>query len=83
MNIAGNRIPRSRVLVAACGCELAALALMSWQFFDPRPAQVIVAMSFGQILGTASFLAFLHVVWRDLRAARRAAREAVDRDTAE
>jgi hypothetical protein len=83
MNIAGRVVPRSRVLVVACACELAALALMSWQLFDPRPAQVIVAMSVGQILGTASFLAFLHVVWRDLRAARRAAREAVDRSTAE
>ena len=83
MNIAGKSVPRPRVLVAACACELAALALMSWQLFDPRPAQVIVAMSVGQVLGTASFLAFGWVVWRDLRAARRAAREVIDRDTAE
>ncbi len=64
-----------RLLVAACVCALAALALMVWQIFDPRPLQVIVAMSVGQVLGTASFVAFLSMVWRDLRRAR--AREAV------
>jgi hypothetical protein len=44
-----------------------ALALMSWQIFDPRPLQVIVAMSLGQLLGTSSFLSFIYVVAQDLR----------------
>jgi hypothetical protein len=52
---------------------------MSWQLFEPGPLQVIVAMSVGQVLGTASFLAFLYVVLRDLGAARKAAREAFER----
>jgi len=68
----------TRVLFIACACALAALALMSWQLFDPRPLQVIVAMSVGQVLGTSSFLCFLYVVGQDLRPARKAARDVLD-----
>jgi hypothetical protein len=57
----------TRVLRIACLCALAALALMSWSLFDPRPLPVILAMSVGQVLGTLSFLAFLYVVALDLR----------------
>jgi hypothetical protein len=64
-----------RVLVVACLCGLAALALMTWQLFDPRVVPVIVAMSLGQILGTASFAAYVYVVVADLRARLRAPRE--------
>jgi hypothetical protein len=49
---------------------LAALGLMAWSLFDPRVFPVIVAMSVGQILGTASFAAFGWVVLSDLRARR-------------
>jgi hypothetical protein len=56
-----------RLLVVACICSLAALALMTWQLFDPRVFPIIVAMSMGQILGTASFVAYLYVVMNDLR----------------
>jgi hypothetical protein len=72
-----KRQETSRILFGACLCALGALALMTWQLFEPEPLQVIVAMSIGQVLGTASFLAFLYVVLRDLRAARRVAREAL------
>ena len=72
-----KRPQTSRILLGACVCALAALALMTWQVFDPGPLQVIVAMSVGQVLGTASFLAFLYVVLRDLGAARRAVRDAL------
>jgi len=58
----------TRALVVACICALAALALMTWQLFDPRVFPIIVAMSVGQILGTASFAAYLYVVIADLRA---------------
>ena len=44
-----------RWLVVACVCALAALALMTWQIFDPTVWPVMVAMSLGQVLGTASF----------------------------
>jgi hypothetical protein len=61
-----------RWLTVACGCALAALALMTWQVFDPTVWPVIVAMSLGQVLGTASLAAFGFVVVADLRARRRA-----------
>ena len=69
----------SRVLFAACVCALAALALMTWQLFDPYPLQVLVALSVGQLLGTTSFVAFIYIVARDLRPARKAAREILER----
>jgi hypothetical protein len=65
-----------RLLNAACVCALAALGLMTWQLFDPRVFPVIVAMSLGQVLGTASLVAFGYVVAADTRAQRRARREA-------
>jgi hypothetical protein len=52
-----------------------ALALMTWQLFDPRVFPVIVAMSVGQVLGTASFGAYLYVVIVDFRAHQRAEEE--------
>ncbi len=56
-----------RLLVVACVCALVALALMTWQLFDPRVFPIIIAMSMGQVLGTASFVAYLYVVVKDLR----------------
>jgi hypothetical protein len=63
-----------QVLVVACVCALAALGLMTWQLFDPRAFPIIIGMSVGQVLGTASFAAYGLVVLIDLRALRRAAR---------
>ncbi len=57
-----------RWLIVACVCALSALALMTWQLFDPRVWPVIVAMSVGQVLGTASFAAFGYVVFADFGA---------------
>jgi hypothetical protein len=63
------RSPRpSRLLVGASLLALAALCLMVWSLFDPRPIPVILAMSVGQVLGTLSLLAFLAVVLADVRA---------------
>jgi hypothetical protein len=62
-----NKPSQSRVLTAACGCALVALAMMIWSLFDPRPIPVVAAMSVGQVIGTLSFLAFLYVVATDLR----------------
>ena len=64
--------PLDRWLVVACVCNLAALALMTWQIVDPTVWPVMVAMSVGQVLGTASFATFLYVVVADFRAGRRA-----------
>jgi uncharacterized membrane protein YbhN (UPF0104 family) len=63
-----------RLLFVACVCALAALGLMTWQLFDPRVLAVIVAMSAGQVLGTASFTVFAYIVFADLRTQRRARR---------
>jgi hypothetical protein len=64
----------SRLLVIACVSALAALALMTWQIFDPSVWPVIVAMSLGQVLGTISFAAFGCVVFADYRAHRTSTR---------
>jgi hypothetical protein len=58
------------ILRGACLLALAALGLMTWSLFDPRPIPVVLAMSVGQALGTLSLGAFLAVVVADLRAGR-------------
>ena len=69
--------PRERRwLDFACVTTLLALALMTWQLFDPTVWPVIVAMSVGQVIGTASFAAFGYVVYADYRARRLAAKGA-------
>jgi hypothetical protein len=55
-----------RVLRGACVLALAALGLMSWSLFDPRPIPVVLAMS----LGTLSLGAFLVCVVVDVRRRR-------------
>jgi hypothetical protein len=72
--------PFERWLVVACICALAALALMTWQVFDPTVWPVMVAMSLGQVLGTASFAAFGYVVFADFRARRLAAKETIAKE---
>jgi hypothetical protein len=56
------------ILRAACVLALAALGLMVWSLFDPRPMPVIAAMSVGQVFGTLSLLSLLYVLALDLRA---------------
>jgi hypothetical protein len=69
---------KRRWLDVACVGALAALALMTWQIFDPRVWPVMVAMSLGQVLGTASLAAFGYVVVADFRAQLRAGRESIE-----
>jgi hypothetical protein len=45
---------------------LIALALIVWSILDPRPLPVLVGLSLGQALGTASFLVYLVIVAREL-----------------
>ena len=56
-----------RVLNVACVGALLAIALMVWSLLEPTPMPVLVAMSVGQVLGTLSLVAFLAIVWADLR----------------
>jgi len=65
-----------RWLDFACVTALLALALMMWQLFDPTVWPIMVAMSLGQVLGTASFAAFGFVVYADYRARYQAAKSA-------
>jgi hypothetical protein len=65
-----------RLLDLACVGTLVSLALMTWQLFDPTVWPVMVAMSVGQVLGTASLVAFGYVVYADYRARRRATKGA-------
>ncbi len=59
-----------RILQASCVCGLAALTMMVWSIFDPKPLEVVGAMSVGQVLGTLSLGAFLFVVVADARTKR-------------
>jgi hypothetical protein len=68
---------KRRWLDVACVGALAALALMTWQIFDPRVWPVMVAMSLGQVLGTTSLAVFGYVVVADFRARLGAGREPV------
>lgn len=58
-------------LVIASILTLLALALMVWSLLQPTPLPVMVAMSLGQVLGTAAFAAYGYVVIKDLFRARR------------
>lgn len=61
------------LLRVAAVLSLFGLALMMWSIFDPRPAPVVIGLSVGQVLGTASFAIYLSIVVWDLRRRRRAA----------
>jgi len=66
----GKRIRGRTLLWWACLLALVALVLMVWSLFDPGPVPVMVAMSLGQLLGTASLAIYVYVVVHDLRRAR-------------
>lgn len=55
---------------------LLALALMVWSVLQPTPLPVMLAMSVGQVIGTAAFGLYGWVVFLDLRRIRRLARQA-------
>lgn len=70
-----SRPRATRALQIGCVLALVALGLMVWSILDPRPVPVVLAMSVGQAIGTASLMAFGLVVLADFRRLRRAARE--------
>jgi hypothetical protein len=69
--IAKRLIPKprwfGRLLRIAAVLTLVALALMVWSVLQPTPMPVLIAMSLGQLLGTAAFAMFLAVVIADVR----------------
>jgi hypothetical protein len=60
----------TRLLASSAVLALVALALMSWSILVPRPIPLVLFMTLGQALGTASFLLFLLAVLIDLRRAK-------------
>jgi hypothetical protein len=76
------RLPdNERVVRISCYLALVALPLMVWSIFDPRVWPVLVALSVGQAVGTASFALFIVAVVRDL-GVRRKLKEQAARDSA-
>ncbi len=59
-----------KLLRGACYASLLALVLIVVSLFWPKPLAVIVAMSLGQVLGTASLAMFLFVVAAEFRRSR-------------
>jgi hypothetical protein len=68
-------IAPSSLVRAAAVLTLLALALMVWSMLDPTPLPVMLAMSFGQVLGTIAFALYGLAVYKDLRRIRRERRE--------
>jgi len=68
-----------RLLRFSAVLTLIALVLMMWSMFDPRPAPVLIGLSLGQVLGTASFAIYLSIVIWDIRRRRREASTPEDR----
>jgi hypothetical protein len=55
-----------RALVTACLLALVALTLIVWSLLDPRPLQVVGAMSVGQALGMASLGLYVYAALTDV-----------------
>lgn len=71
MEIRAGKVPH--LLRVAAALSLVALGLMMWSMVDPRPAPVLIGLSLGQVLGTASFAIYLSIVIWDVRRRRREA----------
>jgi hypothetical protein len=64
--VKARRRKREHLLRVACGLALVALVLIVAPMFWPTPLPVLVALTVGQALGTASFVAFLVIVAADV-----------------
>jgi hypothetical protein len=69
------RIAPGSLVRGAAVLTLFALALMVWSMLDPTPLPVMLAMSFGQVLGTIAFALYGIAIYKDLRRIRRERRE--------
>lgn len=61
-----SSLESDRLVRWACILGLVALPMMVWSVITPTVWPVLVALSFGQAIGTLSFLLYLVVVIRDL-----------------
>ena len=55
------------ILRFAAVLALVALGLMVWSLLDPTKGPILIALSIGQAIGTASFVAFAIVAAWDVR----------------
>lgn len=60
-----------RLLQLSIVLTIAGLALMVWSMLKPTPLPVMLAMTVGQVLGTAALALFILVIVRDVRSRRR------------
>ena len=60
----------ARILRAAAILALVALTLMVWGIFEPTAFPIMISMTLGQAIGTASFVMYLVVLARHARRAR-------------
>ena len=66
-----------KLLIASCCLTLLGLALMVWSVLQPTPLPVMLAMSLGQVIGTAAFAAYGLAVVLDVRRKWRAQRDSI------
>ena len=58
------------VLRVAAVLTMIGLGLMVWSILVPTPMPVMLAMTVGQVVGTAAFALYGYAVVRDIRRAR-------------
>ncbi len=68
------RLDRQRLLRISALMTLLALTLMAWSVLVPRPIPLVLFMTLGQVVGTASFIVFILAILIDLRRAKVLAR---------
>jgi hypothetical protein len=59
----------SRLARLAAFFALPGLGLMTWSVLSPRPVPVVLAMTLGQVIGTASLALYVLAILVDLRRA--------------
>jgi hypothetical protein len=64
------RAGQQRLLRISALLTLLALAFMGWSVLVPRPVPLVLFMTLGQVIGTASLALFVVAILIDLRRAR-------------
>lgn len=70
-----RRVKMPTLLRFSAAFTILGLVLMVWSLLQPTPLPVMLAMSVGQMFGTAAFVLYLISIVIDLRRVRRARRD--------
>ena len=70
-----RRVKMPTLLRFSAAFTIIGLVLMVWSLLQPTPLPVMLAMSVGQMFGTAAFVLYLISIVIDLRRVRRARRD--------